>query len=147
MTRVPLVIPSSSRASGNDNQVARLERWRDFLLAKIDAEERPRTLPTWLRTVVLALIPALGMLLFAGILSAQVAITSVVWMFVISGLLMFVLSREVQLFGIRFLVGDVVASIFQGMSGPPVGLIGTPDLREQLAQCEAELSKLRERRP
>ena len=147
MTRVPLVIPSSNRTDGNDGELARLERWRDFLEGKIASEGHEWTMPPLVRIIMLGLIGGFGLFVLAGMLSGQIAISFVVWMVALGGLLLFVCNREVHLFGTRFLVGDIVGLILLGMSGHPgIGLIGKPDLREQLAECEAEISKLRERR-
>src|ERR1700758_3423964 len=130
MTRVPLVIPSNRRQNGNDDELGRLEAWRDYLLAKLDSEERARTTPMWttpmwLRIVMLGMIAALGIVLLAGVLSDQMAAAFVIWTVLIGAVLMFVLSREVRLFGSRLLVGEFVGLILQGIHGdPPIGPIG-----------------------
>jgi hypothetical protein len=149
MSRVPLVSPNSRSEGNRDDEIARLKAWRDFLLAKIAAEERVRTVtvPTSLRILMLGLIAIVGAILFAGVFSGQIAASFVVWTVAIGGPLMFVLSREVRLFGSRFFVGEFVGLIMQGLHGDlPLGRIGRADLHDQLAQCEAEISRLRERR-
>jgi len=151
MTRVPLVIPSGNRPRSNDDELARLERWRDFLEAKIASEESKQSewaMPPSVRIIPLGLIAGFGLVVLAGVFAGEIAISFVVWIVAIGVLLLLVLNREVRLFGTRFLVGDIVELILQGLSGHPVlGLIGKPDWHEQLVECEAEISKLRERRP
>jgi hypothetical protein len=148
VTRVPLVIPNSNRVSGDDSELARVERWRDFLTAKISSEECAWTMPPSVRIIVFGLIAGFGLLVLAGVLSGQIASSFVVWTVAVGSLLLFVFNREVRLFGTRFPVGEAVILIMQGILGDPSPwLIGRPDWREQLAECEAEISKLRERRP
>jgi len=153
MTRVPPVTPDNSRQSGNDDELARLQAWRDYLLAKIDHEERASTtpmstMPMSLRIVILGLIAAFGAVLLAGIWTGQIEGAFIIWTVLIGGVLMFIGSREVRLFGSRFLIGEFAVFILQGVNGyPPMWLIGRPDLRDQLARCEAQISRLREHRP
>ena len=129
MSQIPLAVPNAGGQTGpaDMDELARLEAQRDGLLARVAVQDR-------LRAMVHArqrqIAPALGMslvvLVFIWFRSGDMAAPTAVLTLVIGCPLLFVLGRRLRTFGTRFLI--------------------TEDARDLLAECEAEISRLKERR-
>src|ERR1700722_13523365 len=153
MTRVPQVLPKSldscSLGSSEAAELARLEAHRDWLLDMIAHQERPKPAkpaPLWFYIVMLFIIAGLGLTLFAGVTSGQIAASFLVWTAVIVGLIIFVAPLRVRLFGTSFYAVEIVALVLSGWTAPDVLIlfwIGGPDTRALLADCEAKISRLK----
>jgi hypothetical protein len=159
MIRVPLVFPSSlgsHQARSTDDELSRLEAQREQLLSMITEMEleTENLLPPWFRMVMLFAVAGIGIALVAGLISGQIALSGITWAVVIVGLLLFILSRRVNIGGTRFYVWQSIWPLVWGLSLdgsslPPVfnpQPVSKSEVRDQLAECEARIAKLKEDR-
>jgi hypothetical protein len=149
MSRIPRVVPKVADPSDPSvgDELARLEAYRSYLLAMADDQDRSRAKSrAMVRLIVPVLMVGLAILLFVWVRSDQMAVPTAAWTFVITGLLLFVLTRAFHLSGRPSIAGYVML-IVDVLTGPPFSMpVIRPDARELLAECEAQISKLRERR-
>jgi hypothetical protein len=134
MIRVPRVLPSSLGPNFGDNdELARLEAQRDQLRAVI-AQERATAnwIPSWFHVIMLAMIAGLGLLL---LLAEYISATGLVWAVVIGGVLMFILTRRVRIFGEPYYIWSLASTLFAPTD---------PNARDLLADCEYKISKLKD---
>ena len=136
MIRVPRVIPGSLDPNfGYNDELARLEAQRDQLLAEI-AQERAAAswIPSWFHVITLTMIAGFGLLLF---LADYISATGLFWTIVIGGVLMFILTRRVRIFGEPYYVWSLASTLFEPTD---------PNARDLLADCEYKISKLKDNR-
>jgi hypothetical protein len=140
MIRVPRVMPSNLGPDFFVNdELARLEAQRDQLRAAI-AQERTtaRWVPSWFHLITLAMIIGFGLMLFLAEYVSAVGLALVV---VIGGVLMFILTRRVRIFGKPYYVGLLAVCLFEGLPVP-----ADSNTRDLLADCEYKISKLKDNR-
>ena len=139
MTQVPQVLPRSlgSNVGSNDNDLTRLEAYRDYLRSTIASEERTAAdLVFWLRLVMIAALAGIGMLLF---LADKISATGLVWTAVMGGALIFILTLRVPIFGEPYHIGILVLCLLSGSTATV-----NPTARDLLADCEAKISTLKD---
>jgi hypothetical protein len=139
MIRVPRVIPSSLDPNfGHNDELARLEAERNQLRAVIAQEHATSNwVPSEFQAITLVMIVGFGLILF---LAEYIAATGLVWTVVIGGVLVFILTRRLRIFGKPYYVGVLAAFVlFDGL--PPVA---DPNARDLLADCEYKISKLKD---
>ena len=136
MIRVPRVMPSSLDPNfGHNDELARLEAERDQLRAVIAQEgSTANWIPSWFHVITLAMITGFGLLLF---LAEYISATGLVWTIVIGGVLMFILTRRVRIFGEPYYVWSLASTLFEPTD---------PNARDLLADCEYKISKLKDNR-
>ena|SRR5689334_4502709 len=120
MSETPLATPGTAGRTGPDGELARLEAQRNHLQAMVANQVRLQERLKWL---VPALMIGLAVLVFFGLRSGGLAAPTAILTFVIGASLLFLLRRQ---------IGQL--------------LVAGPDARELLAECEASISTLRERR-
>jgi hypothetical protein len=121
--------------AGQD-ELAQLEAERDRLLSMIDYQKRSGfQIDPWSRVVigVICGIAALGAM---GLFSGQIALSHVIFAVVFLGLTAYILTRKVTLFGVKVLVCEIDTLLGAG----------APEAHRRLADCEAQIMKLQERR-
>jgi hypothetical protein len=141
MIRVPRVMPRSLDPNfGYNDELARLEAERDQLRAEIAQEgSTANWIPSWFQVITLAMITGFGLLLF---LAEYISATGLLWTVVIGGVLMFILTRRVRIFGKPYYVGVLVAFV----PFDPLPPVAESNARDLLADCEYKISKLKDNR-
>jgi hypothetical protein len=134
----------------DQNELAQLELERERLLSMIAHHNGPfyRTklglrAPTWFVAVAATIIVGIGFLIVAGIFADQISAPGVLLLVVGLPLSAYILTRRVTVFGTPVLAGDILAN-FWGPTGRPAA--GEPETRQRLADCEARIVELKERR-
>jgi hypothetical protein len=130
MSQIPLAVPNAAGQTGpvDMDELARLEAQRGDLLARVADQDRVRAkVHARLGLLAPGVMIGLVVLVFVWLRSGEMAVPTAVLTLVIGGPLLFVLARRVRTFGTRFLVAE-------------------PDARDLLAECEAGISRLKERR-
>ena len=136
MIRVPRVMPSSLDPNFGDNdELVRLEAERDQLRAVIAQEgSTANWIPSRFHVITLAMITGFGVLLF---LAEYISATGLLGTVVIGGVLMFILTRRVRIFGEPYYVWSLTSTLFAPAD---------PNARDLLADCEYKISKLKDNR-
>ena len=136
MIRVPRVIPSSvSPNFGDNDELSRLEAQRDQLQAVIAQEHATSNwTPSGFHVIMLAMIAGFGLLLF---LAEYMSAIGLVWTIVIGGVLVFILTRRVRIFGEPYYIWSLAFTLFAPAD---------PNAHDLLADCEAKISKLKDKR-
>ena len=136
MIRVPRVMPSSLDPNFGDNdELVRLEAERDQLRAVIAQEgSTANWIPSRFHVITLAMITGFGVLLF---LAEYISATGLLGTVVIGGVLMFILTRRVRIFGEPYYVWSLASTLFAPAD---------PNARDLLADCEYKISKLKDNR-
>jgi hypothetical protein len=129
------------------DELALLEAERDRLLSMIAYHNGPfygmswdSRAPAWFVAVGIAITCGIAGLLVAGVFAGQISPLTIILLVVGLPLLAYILSRRVTLFGVTFFVGDILAQYPVGE--PP----GEQQARQRLAECEAQIMKLKESR-
>ena len=141
MIRIPRILPKDLDPNfGYNDELARLEAERDELQAAIAQEgARPNWMPSWFQAITLAMMGGVGLLLFLAEYKSAAGLVAIV---VIGGVLMFILTRRVRIFGQPYYVGMLAAGVMlEGSS-----LATDPNARDLLADCEYKISKLKDNR-
>lgn len=141
MIRVPRIVPKDLDPNfGYNDELARLEAERDQLRAVIAQEgSTANWTPSWFHAIALAMIAGFGLLLF---LADYLSATGLVWTIVIGGVLMFILTSRVRIFGQPYYVGMLAAGVMLDGSS----LAAESNARDLLADCEYKISKLKDNR-
>ena len=113
--------------------LAQLEAERDRLMAMIAYHQRSRFQMEWVR---IGMIFGIVALIVAALFSGQSAPLQVVFAVVFLGLSAYILTTKVTVFGIKILVWQI------GTLLEP----GAPEAHRRLADCEAQIMKLKEDR-
>jgi len=126
MSQILAAAPNTTGHTGSTNmeELARLEAQRDQLLAK--AAEQAKV-GERLGLLVPGLMAGLTLLVFFGVRSGEMAAPTAISTLVIAIPLLFVLRRQ---------IGSLASQLF----------VAGPRADEMLAECEASITKLRERR-
>jgi hypothetical protein len=133
----------STNVAGQD-ELAQLEAERDRLLSMIAYHDRPMfQTPPWFPWIAVGMICAIGAMILAGVFAGEIGFSGLVFAVVFLGLTAYILTRKAAVSDItfRFRVGDTLPG---GLPGQPVG---EPEARQRLAECEARILILKERRP
>jgi hypothetical protein len=123
MSRIPGVATEIAVQHGpvDTNELGQLEAQREELLAMVTDQAKR------MRLLVPGIMIGLAVLVFFGVRSGEMALPAAVLTLVIVVSLLFVFRRNVRVFA------DLIYT-------------GQPDARELLADCEAQISRVRERR-
>jgi hypothetical protein len=126
------------------NEPAELEAERDRLLSMIAYHNGPfyRTprgsrAPAWFVVAGVAIICGIGVSIVAGIFAGQISASTFLFLVVGLPLFAYILTRKIAIFGITFRVGDTLT----GWSTEQPA--GEPEARQRLADCEAQIAKLK----
>jgi hypothetical protein len=140
--------------AGQD-ELAQLEAERDRLLSMIAYQNGPDyrssrrfRAPAWLVAVATAMILVIAALIVAGIVAGQISGSGLVFSVVALALLAYILTRRVTVFGSPLLVADILVLFGGDVVATPKGRPpGEAEAHQRLAECEARIMKLKERRP
>jgi hypothetical protein len=126
MSQIPLVAPNAAGQAGRAgaDEFARLEMQREQLQTMVADQAKVRER---LGLLVPGLMIGLAVLAFFGVRSGEMAAPTAILTLVIATPLLFVLRRQIRSFASQIFVEQ-------------------PDADELLAECEASISRLRERR-
>ncbi|MGX9428681.1 MULTISPECIES: hypothetical protein [Bradyrhizobium] len=134
------------------DELAELEAERDRLRSMIAYHERPvveRPVfafpqpPLWVRFVLVGIAGGIGALVVAGVLAGQISLSFVVFSVVLLALAAYILPLKFSVFGTSMRVGDLLG--FVGTFPPQLATPGAPEARQRLLDCEAQITKLKER--
>jgi hypothetical protein len=126
MGETPLAMPNTASRTGPDgaDELARLQAQRERLLTMIADQTK---LHKRLRLLVPALMIVLAVLVFFGLRFGELAAPTAILTLVIGVSLLLLLRRQIRMLGGQFFAVE-------------------PHADELLAECEASISRLRERR-
>jgi hypothetical protein len=133
----------------DQDELAELQAERDRLLSMIAYHNEQRNeqrissrfrAPPSLVVIAIGSTCGIGLLILAGIFAGQISPSAVLFLVVGLVLLAYILTQEVEAFGVKFRVGDLFA---MAPTGRPAG---EPEVRQRLTDCEARIMKLKEGR-
>jgi hypothetical protein len=137
---------SRARNMADQDRLAQLEAERDRLLSMITYHNgsfyRRSPVPAWFVVVSIAMICAIGISIVAGILTGQIPASLVLFLIVGLPLLAYILTRKITVFGTTLLMGEIL-SLFLGVVTPVGRPVGETEARQRLADCEAQIAKLK----
>ena len=120
------------------NQLAQLEAERDRWLSMIAHHKRARVgVEPWFHWVGIGMLCGIVALAVTGYFSGQITLAHLIFVVLLLAGAAYIWTRKITLFGITMRVAEI-----EDLLEP-----GAPEAHRRLADCEAQIMKLREGRP
>ncbi len=128
------------KSVAHGDELAELEAERDRLRSMNAYHARlafdfPQ-LPLWFRFVLVGIACSIGALMIAGVLAGQISLWFAVFSVVLLAVAAYILTVKFSVFGTSMQIGDLL----DYLTTP-----GAPEARQRLLDCEAQITKLKER--